>query len=154
MQLAACLVSCQHDIESEQIFEVENTFITFGGNNGISSFNVFVDYYALAKVEDRGWFGRWTRHRTNLSFSCGIRATGFPGSGRGWTQSNTHEIYTSWPASPNSFFITSDEFVNHPNPPVATLDYVTGGVDDEDNGPHCYDCCPWDCSDRDEDDIP
>lgn len=127
----------------------------------ITGYNVTVKYFANAKVEDRGWFNRWTRDETRLSFTCGIRATGFPGSGRGWTSSSrVHEINTSWNAAPTQFYpniFNPDTGNTTPTAPTSgpVLDYVTGGVDDEEiPSLFCFGCCPWDCSDVDQDNIP
>ena len=118
----------------------------------IVSFTVSPRYFANAKVEDRGLFNRWTRDQTILSFTCGIKGNGgLRGSGQGWTSSTpVHEINVSWSAGPSRTFDVGTQPTAGP-----TLNYVTGGVDDERiTGLFCFKCCPWDCSDLDEDNIP
>lgn len=140
---------------------IENT-TCFGSGPGqfctVTSITYIIrpKYFANAKVEDRGWFNRWTRDQTRLSFTCGVRASGLSGSGTGWTSnSRIHEINVSWSAGPttvNTFPAGSGQV---PAGLFRTLDYVTGGVDDEEiSGLFCFGCCPWDCADADESDIP
>jgi hypothetical protein len=119
--------------------------------NRIVSFTITPRYFANAKVEDRNWLGRWTRDVTRLSFKCGVRATGLQGSGQGWTSSSrVHEINVSWSAGPTFTIQNNGQSTSGP-----TLDYVTGGIDDEEiSGLFCFGCCPWNCSDLDENDIP
>ena len=122
-----------------------------GGFGGIVSFTINTSYFANAKVEDRGWFNRWTRDNTRLSFVCGVKAVGFPGSGQGWTSSSDiHEINVSWPAAPTRTLPNTGQ-----NSPGPRLEYVTGGTDDENiSGLFCFGCFPWDCSDLNESNIP
>ncbi|MFK8163838.1 MAG: hypothetical protein AB8H12_15440 [Lewinella sp.] len=120
------------------------------------TFTVTHRYIANAKVEDRGLFNRWTRDQTALSFTCGVRAQGLPGSGMGWTSSSdVHEIDVSWSAGPSTITTVPVGTGGAPSDMARPLDYVTGGVDDENiSGLFCFDCCPWDCANSDESDIP
>lgn len=113
-------------------------------------------YFANAKVEDRGLFNRWTRDQTALSFTCGVRAEGLSGSGTGWTSSSdVHEINVSWSAGPNTVITIPAGTGGAPPYFSRPLDYVTGGVDDENiSGLFCFGCCPWDCANSNESNIP